>query len=57
MFKLLFILFIGIMITYINHEPPTILCKYPESNVTSNVTSNVNNNNINISLTSFPIYP
>ncbi len=39
------------MITYINHEPPTILCKYPESNVTSN------NNNININLTSSPIYP
>ena len=54
MFKLLFILFIGIMITYINHEPPTILCKYPESNVTSNVN---NNNNININLTSSPIYP
>ena len=53
MFKLLFILFIGIMITYINHEPPTILCKYPESNVTSNVTSN----NINVMLTSSPIYP
>ena len=40
------------MITYINHEPPTILCKYSESNVTSNV-----NNNNNINLTSSPIYP